>query len=288
VYVTDCMALLPDIIITCTNSNTELSAKWTASSDEQSGISGYRYAIGTSSGGTDTAGWTDNGTALTVTRKNLTLTAGTTYYFTVKAVNGALLESLPMSSNGQWVKPPAVAVNKNLLEFGEIKKGKNKTMSLTVGNSGSGLVSGTITADKTWIQATPSAFNGNSTSVDIEVTNDGTDGDYTGVLTINAGTGGTKTVLVTMTATCVFTRPNPYLPRSGNKLEFFGTGVPNSTIRIYSVSGELVKTLNETAGNYTLEWDGKNEAAEDAVSGVYVYTSENDRERNACTFTIIK
>ncbi|OGS27987.1 MAG: hypothetical protein A2297_09080 [Elusimicrobia bacterium RIFOXYB2_FULL_48_7] len=48
--------------------------------------------------------WTTLGNVLTVTKTGLTLTAGTTYYFTVKAVNGASIESLNVTnSNGQFV-----------------------------------------------------------------------------------------------------------------------------------------------------------------------------------------
>ncbi len=51
-------------------------------------------------------------------------------------------------------------------------------------------------------------------------------------------------------------------------------------IRIYSVSGQLIKKLelgHKTAGSYTSKdkaayWDGKNEAGEKVSSGVYFYT----------------
>ena len=52
------------------------------------------------------------------------------------------------------------------------------------------------------------------------------------------------------------------------------------SIRIYSVSGQLVKNLelgHKTAGFYTSKdkaayWDGRNEAGEKVSSGVYFYT----------------
>ena len=54
----------------------------------------------------------------------------------------------------------------------------------------------------------------------------------------------------------------------------------NVTIRIYSVSGELIKTLDlghRPAGFYITKdkaayWDGKNEAGEQVASGIYFYT----------------
>jgi hypothetical protein len=70
-----------------TTSTGSLHATWT-SSDTESGISKYEYAIGTSSGGTDVVDWTDRSTYTSVTR-NLTLTNGATYYFSVRATNRA-------------------------------------------------------------------------------------------------------------------------------------------------------------------------------------------------------
>ncbi|MFH1958502.1 MAG: Ig-like domain-containing protein [bacterium] len=83
-----------------TFSQTQLSANWTAGSDAESGIKGYWYAVGTSSGGVDVSSWTyaDNVTSIIVT--GLTLTVGDTYYFLVKAENNAGLKSAPVSSDG--------------------------------------------------------------------------------------------------------------------------------------------------------------------------------------------
>jgi hypothetical protein len=89
--------------ISQTGSITQLSANWTASSDPESGVVSYSYAIGTAPGATDVAGWTDNGASLSVTRTGLTLANGQTYYFGVKALNGVGLYSTPAWSNGQTV-----------------------------------------------------------------------------------------------------------------------------------------------------------------------------------------
>ncbi|MCS7074836.1 MAG: pre-peptidase C-terminal domain-containing protein, partial [Bacteroidia bacterium] len=87
--------------IATTSNGTQLSANWTASSDPNSGILRYEYAIGTTAGGTNIVGWTNNGTATSVTRTGLTLSNGTTYYFSVRSVNNAGLISAVSSSNGQ-------------------------------------------------------------------------------------------------------------------------------------------------------------------------------------------
>ena len=89
--------------ISTTNSTTQLSANWDASTDAESGISGYQYAIGTSAGGTQTVNWISLGNVTTVTKTGLSLTVGQTYYFSVKAVNGAGLTGNATNSNGQTV-----------------------------------------------------------------------------------------------------------------------------------------------------------------------------------------
>ncbi|MES2593214.1 MAG: N-acetylmuramoyl-L-alanine amidase [Bacteroidota bacterium] len=89
--------------ISTTNSLTDLSANWTASVDSNSALSRYWYAIGTTSGGTDILNYTDNWFAQSATVDSLSLVSGQTYYFSVKAENGAGLLSAPFTSNGQTV-----------------------------------------------------------------------------------------------------------------------------------------------------------------------------------------
>lgn len=73
---------------TYTPSTSELKATWTGASDAQSGISQYQYAIGTTAGNNDIVDWTATpGTS--VTKTGLSLAAGSTYFISVKAQNGA-------------------------------------------------------------------------------------------------------------------------------------------------------------------------------------------------------
>jgi N-acetyl-anhydromuramyl-L-alanine amidase AmpD len=90
--------------ITFTNSATTLSANWTPSSDTNSAIARYFYAIGTAPGATDVVNWTDNWFNDTATATGLSLIDGQTYYFSVKAENGAGLQSAAYTSNGQTVQ----------------------------------------------------------------------------------------------------------------------------------------------------------------------------------------
>lgn len=90
--------------IDSTTDKDRLSGRWGASSDAQSGIASYWYAIGASPGATGTVDWTDNDGSIFVIRTGLSLEEGITYYFCVKAENGAGLFSEPVCSDGQMVE----------------------------------------------------------------------------------------------------------------------------------------------------------------------------------------
>ena len=70
-----------------TTDNSELHASW-ASSDPETGIVEYQYAIGTSAGGTDVINWTSSGLQIDITHTGLALIQGQIYYISVKAKNG--------------------------------------------------------------------------------------------------------------------------------------------------------------------------------------------------------
>ena len=89
--------------IATTSSMNTLSANWSSSIDVNSAIAKYWYAIGTTPGATNTQNFTDNWVNTFVTVTGLNLTLGQTYYFTVKAEDGAGLQSTVFSSNGQTV-----------------------------------------------------------------------------------------------------------------------------------------------------------------------------------------
>jgi len=94
-----------------TADRTQLHASWSAT-DAVSGIAAYEYAIGTTAGGTNVVGWTSTGTATSVTRTGLNLTDGVTYYFAVRARDGAGGWSAVGTSNGILVDttPPTTPV----------------------------------------------------------------------------------------------------------------------------------------------------------------------------------
>ncbi len=95
-----------DPIVTDDGANTaspsQLHATW-SSSDPESGIAEYQYSISTDPTDPDTGNivpWTSVQTDTQVTKTGLSLTNGTTYYFHVKAKNGAGLWSNVVSSDG--------------------------------------------------------------------------------------------------------------------------------------------------------------------------------------------
>jgi hypothetical protein len=77
----------------------QLHATW-SSQDPQSGISEYRYGIGTELGTVDVVNWTSAGLNTQITHTGLSLVIGQYYYFTVKARNGCGLWSQPGNSDG--------------------------------------------------------------------------------------------------------------------------------------------------------------------------------------------
>jgi spore germination protein YaaH/PKD repeat protein len=87
-------------------SNTQVAGNYSATSDVHSGVDHYEYAIGTTAGATDVVTWTANGLNLAFTHTGLSLSYGTTYYISVRAVNGAGLVSNPVSSNGALLDIP--------------------------------------------------------------------------------------------------------------------------------------------------------------------------------------
>lgn len=125
--------------IAYTASASQLSASWTASSDAQSGIARYWYAIGTAPGGTTVTGWRDNGLNTSTTSAGLSLTNGQVYYFTVKAENGAGLLSEAANSNGQTVDTTSPQEEVKILQ-GVFDPSKNEKTYVTTKLTRSGKV----------------------------------------------------------------------------------------------------------------------------------------------------
>jgi hypothetical protein len=66
--------------------------------------------------------------------------------------------------------------------------------------------------------------------------------------------------------------PNPFNPTT--TIRFSLEGPQHATLRIYDVSGRLIRTLVDTklpSGRHEVLWNGQNERGEQVASGVYLY-----------------
>jgi len=211
-----------------------------------------------------------------------------------------------------------LAVSTSVLDFGLIGPQQTYSSGFTVSNIGSGTLIGTISTDQDWIIVDPPVITGlgPGQSVVISVTVDNNvlqqiEGEYTGIINIDSN-GGSAIVNVIVQATCVLVKPNPYNPNKG-LLTFFGSGIVpgKTTIKIYTLSGELVKTINsisslpshamskgksgtisslieENKSENEILWNGTNENGDYVVSGIYLYLYESPKEKGIGKFTIIK
>ena len=74
-----------------------------------------------------------------------------------------------------------------------------------------------------------------------------------------------------LTLTNSYSFPNPYKPSDGHTTITFTNLAAQCTIRIFSLSGELVKTISESDGDGQNSWDVTNEGGEALHSGLYLY-----------------
>jgi len=184
---------------------------------------------------------------------------------------------------------PILEVDPTSLAFGEIEVPQTETKTSRVYNSGTGTLSGTISDDRDWMTVDPTSFESNGITISVTIDTSIMAEmwkEYTGTVTVSSN-GGTRTVDVSVTPTCVRAFPNPFNPRRG-KLTFWGTGVPHATIRIYTLSGELIKTLYEETGSDKIYWDGRNEEGKVVANGTYLYLTVTSQEKNVGRFVVIK
>ena len=83
--------------------------------------------------------------------------------------------------------------------------------------------------------------------------------------------------------------PNPFNPTTNIEFSLNKTGF--TTLKIYSVTGELVRTLvskNLQAGTHKYIFNGKNDAGHQLASGMYIYQLKNGVNINAKKMFLIK
>jgi len=194
--------------------------------------------------------------------------------------------------------PPVLDVSEQVLDFGAVRIGENPTRTIVIRNTGGGTLSGIISADRVWIEPGMTSFSGNETELAVTVKTVGIsyngqqvrllEKQYTGGITIQSN-GGTRTVAVRLTPTCVIPKPNPYSLSAGAPVRFWGSGVvPHDTvIRIYTLSGVLVRMLEERAGLSEIPWDGTASDGGKVAPGVYLYVSQSPVEHFCGRLTVV-
>jgi hypothetical protein len=87
--------------------------------------------------------------------------------------------------------------------------------------------------------------------------------------------------------------PNPWIPNDNNANTgteatgiIFDNLTQNTSIKIYTISGQLVKEDSTQQSNWT--WDGRNSAGNPVFSGVYLYIISNGTETKTGKLTIIR
>jgi len=174
----------PTTDINSFNTPNQIQANWTASSDSHSGLLEYLYAIGTTAGGTDIVTWTSNGTSTSLTHTGLSLVQGTTYYISVKAKNNALLETTPISTDGQTLQNSTTPNASFTYSSTSICPGDSIHFTNTSTN--------TTTYSWSFGGGTPASSSLENPSVVFPIT-----GSYT-VSLVAIGTGGTSSITQTL------------------------------------------------------------------------------------------
>lgn len=193
---------------------------------------------------------------------------------------------------------PVLNISTDTINFGEVPLNKTKTLTFTITNTGDATLTGTITPDQTWLTVVPQNFSLNTTesgtnilTVNVTASNKvlgKNSGIYAGKVDINSN-GGNSVVNVTLTATCVLAKPNPYNPDTEN-LIFFGSGIRGKTTRIsiYTLSGKLIWE-NSDKEQFSLDeiiWDGKDIKGRKVLPGIYIYTYESEKEKGTGKFVV--
>jgi hypothetical protein len=234
-----------------------------------------------------------DGKLYTYIKTELTLGTDYGYRFEAEDINGNQATGDPTNVvDGPDISEeiPVLEVDPTSLAFGEVKVPQTKTMTFRAYNTGTGKLSGTISDDRDWITVNPTSLTENDNTISVTVDTGIMDAErwkeYSGTVTVTSN-GGTENVDVSVTPTCVKVYPNPFNPGC-SRLTFWGSGVPHATIKIYTVSGELVKSLHEINGEYKIYWDGKNEEGEPVVAGIYLFVANNPEGRDTGKFMIIR
>ncbi len=176
-------------------------------------------------------------------------------------------------------------VDPSSLDFAGVGKGSSKTMTFRAYNLAGGTLSGTISDNRDWITVDSTSFVGNDNTISVTVDTNGLTESLIpklGTVTVTSN-GGTKTVEVSVTVIPpgAVAFPNPFSLSTHSSVTFWGTSIPDGTVRVYTLAGELVITLVEVGGANTLSWNGRNEQGNQVVPGIYPYTADGSKGKLA-------
>lgn len=207
------------------------------------------------------------------------------YYVRVKARDTYNAESGWSSGHPITIRAVVLEVDPSSLDFGEMGKSSTKTMTFRAYNAGGGTLGGTISVNRNWIAVSPTSFEGNDNTISVTVRTEGlaeSHTPYSGTITVTSN-GGTKTVeiFVTVIPTGLVAYPNPFSLSRDSSLTFSGSSVPYAKIQIFTLGGELVRTLEDKYGTSQISWDGRNEKGNEVARGTYIYVTKDTRGKIA-------
>jgi|GEM_PF-1166902 len=82
--------------------------------------------------------------------------------------------------------------------------------------------------------------------------------------------------------------PVPYKPSLGH-INITFTGLTRTAgIKIFTLGGELVRTLDKSGPGEAMDWDVKNSRGENVVSGVYFFTVKNGSQTRTGKLMILR
>jgi len=82
--------------------------------------------------------------------------------------------------------------------------------------------------------------------------------------------------------------PVPFIPSRGDTSITFTNISPLCTIKVYTLNGELVRTIEHTSGKASYPWEVTNDRGDGLGSGVYLYLIKNGKDRKKGKLIIIR
>ena len=82
--------------------------------------------------------------------------------------------------------------------------------------------------------------------------------------------------------------PVPFKPSEGDSTITFTNLAAECTIRIFTMSGNLVATLSETDGDGQYSWNVKNTDGSSMISGIYLYHIQSSSDSKVGKLLIVK